>query len=408
MDVDAEAQKALVQCLTPMGITASTNEPDGRYPQCWTRDLCLIVLASLSFNPIPGNVFCALPVDLVTRHLIELAQRQTPEGQIPILFVPELADFIRRKEEQERKTGRTPFMLRRFREEGEHGIAQLTPHTRDSEILFILAALLICQLQPASSNVLLPAIELAIQYVRRLRLASPLRLITGGDWRDNTPQLNDKCVLSNACLLYHAANLVEAHRFLIHSLPSEVSSLLIEEEGETLPDLALRINGLFWRCGVCYFTDISNGPLRFDLLGNALAILCKLASPSQIEGIYRYLLKEQDLIIPTCGFVVTQNSIPPFFQGDVAAETEALTQQLGGAWPYSSGFMLLALSQKTSGKINDTIHWTRQWTSHWAATGFHEWYDMNALPRGSRCQMWSAAMTRILCHHLFLNYISPF
>lgn len=241
----AQARELVNKCKGRNGICASTQ----RYAaQCWTRDFGLAVAPLLLHSAATRDV-CT-----VQRHLESLQSRQTPTGHLPTVFPDDEAEFIAHKEKQERDTGKTPFMLKAFR---QGTLGDLTPHTRDAELLFLLVA------KEPGLSVNEDSVHSAACYVQSL-LKPPHYLVCGGDWRDIRDDLDDKPVLTNACLLYRVGQPDEANR---------VSKVLNDSY----------FNGNF-------YLDFpgASGPAAFDVLGNALAILWGIASPARAESIFQH------------------------------------------------------------------------------------------------------------------------
>ena len=127
----------LRECLGDHGVWA---DPSRHRRQCWTRDFGLAI-QPLLLAPHPGLIGPWRASTVAGRHLKSLEARQRPDGQVPILFLDGLAGharFLADKVKRSVRDGKVSFMLGRYLK-GELG--QLTPGTRDSELLYVVAAL---------------------------------------------------------------------------------------------------------------------------------------------------------------------------------------------------------------------------------------------------------------------------
>lgn len=153
-------------------------------------------------------------------------------------------------------------MLRRYRE-GE--LENLTPNTRDSEVLFIITACeFLLQIKNFENNkqyfIIYQAIQKAINYIESNILTNGL--IHGADWRDVREDLDDKIVLTNACFLYRAYELIIELYEILHM---DSKHFVYEKD-----NIMNTIHNNFWN-GI-YFNDYSTCK-NFDIYGNSLVIL---------------------------------------------------------------------------------------------------------------------------------------
>src|SRR5262245_24648384 len=122
-----QAETIVYDCFGRQGVWAGT----GRYAhQNWTRDFVFATMPHLLW---------AGENAIVERHLDNLSRRIRPNGQVPILFLdgPQAhLQFLLTKGWKSLRDGKMSFMLRRYLQ-GE--LWNLTPGTRDSEILYLLA-----------------------------------------------------------------------------------------------------------------------------------------------------------------------------------------------------------------------------------------------------------------------------
>jgi hypothetical protein len=145
---------------------------------------------------------------------------------------------------------------------------------------------------------------------------------------------------------------------------------------------------------------------RFDLLGNSLAILTGIASPSRakrlvawVEVESRHLRESGELTVhlPPCLF--------PYITPEDPDWRERYTQynrpgeyHNGGVWPFVCGFYVAAcvaagrrrLARRKLQALTDLVRPTRARQVRW---GFNEWFRARtAEPAGQDWQTWSAAM----------------
>ena len=145
---------------------------------------------------------------------------------------------------------------------------------------------------------------------------------------------------------------------------------------------------------------------RFDLLGNSLAILSGIASPTRaaslaswIEHEYQTLREKNELGInlPPNFFPYTKPSDP-----DWMPRYEIYNQpgqyHNGGIWPFICGFYIAALvavgKHKTAEKkLLDLTHAVKPYRVEKTDFGFNEWLNAyDGKPMGQDWQSWSAAM----------------
>jgi hypothetical protein len=145
---------------------------------------------------------------------------------------------------------------------------------------------------------------------------------------------------------------------------------------------------------------------RFDLLGNSLAILSGIASPSRslhiiswIEEECRKLKNNGDLAID-----LPPNFFPFIHPGDddwrhrYTKFNQPGDYHNGGVWPFVCGFYIAALTaagmHKLAGKKFEALTGLIQ-PAHTAKVefGFNEWFSaQDGKPKGQDWQTWSAAM----------------
>lgn len=366
-----EARAVLSRCVADNGIWASED----RYKQqCWTRDFCL------AQYPIMKTEFPAA----VSAHLNNLARRQgrwlNSNGKIPILFISDEEQFLKHKFLDSFNNGKIGFMLQRWLDDGMEGIHNLTPNTCDSEALFIITVDDFLRKMPGIfpgnegmylKDQLRHAQSKAMYYLMaHLHLTG---LIVGGDWRDTRVDLQDKCVLTNACLLYMAFKSTNYCMNGKYPIPVEQSQKVFEI-----------INTKFWNG--TYYDDYlgDDRGKNFDLLGNALAILYDIATPSQADSIINYAIK--NLHTPH-GFKLIDTFLPP--RND---EEKKIMERDGAViWPWIHCYFLLAMLHADEKKWFSFVQEGMKRMSE--DDCFHEWLDVTTgKGYGSASQCWSAAL----------------
>jgi hypothetical protein len=289
--------------------------------------------------------------------------------------------FLLEKIEKSIEKGKMSFMLKRYLD-GKFELENLTPHTRDSEVLYIIT---LCEFLLSESASALTDVEYkklsgsALNALNYIKTISTDKLILGADWRDVREDLNNKPVLTNACLLYKAYSMVYKKE---ESL--EIKKILNEKY----------YNGT-------YFVDYP-GSDSFDILGNALAILYDIADSTQTENILNYVKS----ITTKFGVKMCETFLPPLND----EEDCIMIRDKAVVWPFVNGFMLLAMihhAKKTQSidieksdidkKEKEKENWHDfakiQFENWICLDGFYEWYDIvNGKGYGSPNQIWSAAL----------------
>ena len=145
---------------------------------------------------------------------------------------------------------------------------------------------------------------------------------------------------------------------------------------------------------------------RFDLLGNSLAILCGIASPSRAEKLILWIEKESKALRENEDLAV---DLPPNFfpyvrpgDPDWRPRYEKYNQpgeyHNGGVWPFICGFYIAALVAAEKYKLAERklIALAKLVQPSRAADvefGFNEWCRaQDGTPQGQDWQSWSAAM----------------
>lgn len=351
MSKSEEAIQLIRSCFGSNGVWASS----ARYKnQCWTRDFCL---ATSHLLMLDGNL---KNLDLAEKHLINIADRQGKDGKIPILYLDSEQEFIEDKKKRTQESGKMSFMLQRHLA-GQ--LENLTPHTRDSEVLFIITVDRFLKNHPAvaekTRKKLKDCSENALKYVETI-LDKEHHLIPGADWRDTRLDLNDKTVLTNACLLFNA------YSILGYILKAE--------------NVRKSIRSIFWNGK--FFRDYP-GCENFDILGNSLVVLYDIADEEQKDRIF----KESLLLQTPFGFKMTDTFLPALDQN----EKLIMDRDKAVIWPFTNGFLILAMILKGDKFWPDIAE---DMISRWEKLkGFYEWYDIKeGNGYGSPNQIWSAAL----------------
>jgi hypothetical protein len=145
---------------------------------------------------------------------------------------------------------------------------------------------------------------------------------------------------------------------------------------------------------------------RFDLLGNSLAILSGIASPSRARKLVSWIEKESEALRAKEELAVElPPSLFPYIKPkdpDWMKRYEKYNQpgeyHNGGIWPFVCGFYIAALvaAEKynlAERKLIALTELVRAARKHKVEFGFNEWHRArDGRPRGEDWQSWSAAM----------------
>jgi hypothetical protein len=152
------------------------------------------------------------------------------------------------------------------------------------------------------------------------------------------------------------------------------------------------------------FKEYSNE--RFDLMGNSLAILSGLASPSRAENIAVWVQKEcqhlrehRELAVdlPPCLFPFMRRGDPDYYSR-VERFNPPGCYANGGVWPFVCGFYVAALvaagrkrlAEEALAALTELV---RRAKNPELEFGFNEWHRaQDGLPKGQDWQTWSAAL----------------
>lgn len=345
-----EAREVLMRCIGKKGVWASS----ARYhDMCWTRDLAVSVPALIR----EGHE------GAVRRHLQELMRRQKPNGKIPVFFLDNVSRFLFRKVRHGLLQKRTSFSLVGFF--GGDGIASISPWTKDSELMFVIA---MYEYALATGDVAFVEayranITAAFRYIENNLLR--YGLIHGVDWRDSRPDLEGKALLGLNCFLYWA--------------------YMFSGQTEKAFILSNRIHGWFWIGHGGYYRDHIDTK-EFDVLGNALALYSDIGLTEPFyywERVDRVLTKLSSLESPY-GYIERNVPLPPIAPGE--HEVMRRVGSDGLVFPFLTGYVIRAAYSLGLNHIA-----RREFEKLLSLPGNHEWYD----PRtgrggGSPDQLWTA------------------
>lgn len=347
----AEALNILESCIGTRGVYADPSRYDY---QCWTRDFALAIQPVL--HHVVGGVSAG------ERHIDSLVKRQQSSGKMPIVFLDGplgTAHFLWEKTKKSIRDRKMSFMLRRYLA-GQ--LANLTPGTRDSELLFLLAV--------AQRGNLPISTDLAIAS-RKARTFIELNLLTtddmvmGADWRDTMErELGNQPLLSNNAIW---------HGLLRHTGFHGRAEQLRQK-------LRARVeNGIL----VDY-----PGAGRFDPLGGALAILHGVVDA-----------KDADWMVACFKSVDSAHGVTIRCRHNPQnADEAAVIDRTDGVvvWPFVVGFSAIALHQLGTSASRKLAN--EQLDKLLALDGFREWYDpANGKGYGAQKQLWSATLTLRAC-----------
>jgi glycogen debranching enzyme len=294
--------------------------------------------------------------ELIRTHLENLSRRQRPNGQIPILFLDRIIPFLSDKIKRSLQDGKLSFMLRRFLA-GQ--LWNLTPGTRDSEILYIIG-MQEYAFRTGDHGLALKyssQVQNALDYIEG-NLMDYGGLVVGCDWRDTMHrELGDKPLLTNNSLMHH-----------VYRLMGET------ENAEQLRD---EINEQLWADD--HYLDYP-GSTRFDPLGGAFAVLYDVAPQER----YASLIASFKSVDTPYGVAIKCRHNP------ISPEEKEVIERTDGTvvWPFVVGFSILALI-----KMGEKAMAADQLFKLLSLKGFREWYDpATGNGYGALEQLWSATL----------------
>ncbi len=343
------AENILESCVGRHGMWAG----NGRYAwQCWTRDFAFATMPYLLEEERYSDV---------RRHLETLSRRQRPNGQIPIVYLDGLRGQIRFLADKTKKSVRDrkmSFMLRRFLD-GQ--LWNLTPGTRDSEILYLLAMYEYGKREPRFLERFQENLDDAIGHIESRLMVDGLH--TGADWRDTMEkELANTPLLTNNCILYRVYVLSgQKHR------AAELRKRILATHFPT------------WGDGDPRVIDYP-GVDRCDPLGTSFAVLYDVAGPmhraTALIGI--------STVDSRTGVTIRCKHNP------LNEKERLMIERTGGVvtWPFVVGFTVLALLNLGARAFAE-----EQFAKMTALDGFREYYDpSDATGYGEVDQLWSAVL----------------
>lgn len=345
---ELDAQKILNSCIGKEGVWA---DPTRYRYQNWTRDFVLAVM------PLLFQKSDSQSLEIARRHLKNLSALQRPNGQIPILFLDKTWPFLVEKLKRSWREGKMSFMLKRWLM-GE--LWNLTPGTRDSEIMYVIGMHEYARFVDDQSFLrkYKRNIAMAFDRIERDLIQDDTELHIGCDWRDTMHiELGDKALLSNNALLYQAYVLAGKTRKAKY--------------------LKYSIENAFFVDGKCIDYPESD---RFDPLGASLAVIYDAVFtenyPCIVEG-----FKSVD----TPHGVTIQ-----CIHNAYAPEEQEVFKRTNGVvvWPFVVGFSVIALT-----KMGEHAMAREQFRKLERLDGFREWYDPETgKGYGAIEQLWSAVL----------------
>jgi hypothetical protein len=336
------------------------------YPEPYTRDLMISSLGIL----VSGN---GKLLKSLRRTLETLAKNQTPLGHIPSLA----------------------------HDPSERGASDTTP-------LFIMAAALFRQ-AAGEHNFLKKAVQKAMKW---MEYQSPVDNVLVAhlpttDWRDEQWVLGYGLFVNT--IVYTCLKLL-GRNSRAETLQEMMSRFTIEDSGgkrHKYEGLVLKHKPYYalWSYKV-YKSE------RFDLLGNSLAILSGLMSPSKakvliswVEAQCRSLRKtgELTLDLPPNFFPYIRPTDPDWMPR-YARYNKPGEYHNGGVWPFVCGFYIAALVaagkyRLAEEKLVALTNLVRPAHKAKVEFGFNEWFKaQTGKPKGRDWQSWSAAMYLYAAH----------
>ncbi|MEM5874407.1 MAG: hypothetical protein QW641_00550 [Candidatus Aenigmatarchaeota archaeon] len=336
-----EAKKVIVKNARSLGFIAGDA-----YPQYWTRDFCY---------SLEGILYVGLE-DIAKRHFYNILKRIEKDGSLPTLFygkeyfqisyiMKSLSYSLTTIMKKERSM--QLFHPKFFKQ--KHG------WTTDSELLFLITAK---EYFPEIYKKNEEKFELV--YSNIIKKVDKNGLIKSSNWMDAMLNYNNKYSL----------------------LPNILLSVLLKNN---------EISKMFWNEKLGYYVDYI-GSNRFDVLGNAIAILKNIPTKDKTEKICKNFIKLSKM------FYACPNLYPPYPKN--MCGQKPYTYQNCSIWPFVNGFVIKALLK--AGYKKEALDEFEKISN---LNGFNEWYELNGKPRGSSNQLWSAALYIAAYKNLFNSAI---
>ena len=332
------AAKAIIDsCRSDLGFYASTGLYKYEY---WTRDLsyCLEGLLEAGYRTS------------VKTALKKIWSKQRPSGKAPVLFIEDFIAWFGNS----LKLGRAKSLPKTL--SGLEAVLNSLFHVADPTPHAVLATYEFAN-RSNDKNLtsdLAANLKTALRYIEKNRKDG---LIIGCDWRDLMPELRDKALLSNQCLLYRIYTLM----------------------GEEIKagDLKNRINDEFWN-GEYYVS--SKGGRDFDVLGTALAVEWGIVEKERYGKLFEMFKKSTTKYGIRNMLLIDER---PAGKKTKVPECD----QYGTIWSFAAYRAVLALD-----KMGHSDFAKEELRKLERLEGFNEWYDPSSgKPLGSNEQLWSAA-----------------
>lgn len=374
-----EARDLVRRCFGSRGLWAS---PDRYRRQCWTRDAALCQPALFLDPDLAGD-----GPAVAERHLRELAARlRGTHGDLwgkqcaPILFLDGPlghAEFLLGKVRRSLQLGRPSFMLRRYL---AGKLWQLTPGTRDSEVMFLHMLLEHCSL--AASDALRAELDshvsALVNFIESCRMdriwPREKTLVASCDWRDTMEQELGGKTLLGLNSVWHSV----LRRLGMNPWADEVRG-----------KLRARVDERGWLLDY-------EGATRFDPFGAAMAVLYDVALPEDYSGVLEGLASVDS---PAGVTIQCRHNAYGDTAAEVAAERAEIERTDGVVtWPFI-GWLAVSACRKMAhrgdlGVVRAAAQFAEEQERKLLnLDGFREWYSPDTGKGwGARDQLWSAAM----------------
>lgn len=330
------------------------------YPEPYTRDL----LISLPGVMVSGNKKL---IQKIREVLETLARNQTELGHIPSLV----------------------------HDRENRGASDTTP-------LFLMACGIFRE-ATGENDFLSEAVAKALTWIRYQSPGNRMLIAQQptSDWRDE--QWTTGFALFVNTVVYSSLRILDQHQWADGMLRAINRFTIIPEINprQTLEGFVIRQKPYF-----AFWTYKIHSSERFDLLGNSLAVLSGIASPSRADAMIRWIENECSKMQGKGDLAA---ALPPnFFPFILRNDKDWLPRyelynrpgeyHNGGIWPFVCGFYIAALV--AAGRFNlaeqkllALTRLVKEGRDGGLDFGFNEWYKaQDGKPAGQDWQTWSAAM----------------
>jgi hypothetical protein len=330
------------------------------YPEPYTRDLMIAALGILGTGD--ATLMAALRKTLETA-----AENQSRLGHIPSLI----------------------------HDADDRGASDTTP-------LFLMAVAMFRE-TVGEPSFLQPAVEKAVRWMEYQSPADDgiVAQLPTSDWRDEQWVLGYGLYVNTVVYTYMRLLGLNGPADTLRSAMSHFTITSGEQHKHVHEGLTIRHKPYYalWSYKVL-------GSERFDLLGNSLAILSGIATPSRAEALVRWIESECEALqtngqlaeeLPPNLFPYLQPGDPDWHPRD-ALYNQPGTYHNGGIWPFVCGFYVAALvaagrHKLAAQKLDALTALVRRPRVEPVKWGFNEWHRaQDGTPQGQDWQTWSAAM----------------